>query len=239
MVPTNMPCFSIQLIRADESEDIQNLGNDYLEHDETVAPTIYVPVVDPGTYDTLTGKLTVINSADLSPVCPGMVFVDASDQHFPIVAPISNLSGNKYISIGSGKEPDLSPGGRIESSIDFTRTDRRQIRLRETVLLGCHSNNDVHITKFLFYILFYILKSRQASMIARGIELDRGTGQVFDREDEFKGENVFSRFIELNCLTEFIWDQSLVQVFDCFDLTVKTNTPQPDSEDEEPYNTSG
>lgn len=238
MVPLTVPCISIQLLRADESEEVQNLGNDYLEQDITKVPQVYVPVVDPGTYDTLTGKLTVINLADLSMVCPGMVFVDASDVKFPISSPISNMSGSKYISIGSGQTPDLSPGGRIESSIDFSRIDRRMIRLRETISLGCHAKDDLHLTKFIYYILMYILKSRQVSLINRGIELDRGTGSIFDRVDEFEGENVFSRYIEVNCLTEFIWNQSQVQVFDCFSLVVKTNKPDPDSTVAENYNTS-
>lgn len=238
MVPTTMPCISIQMLASEESEDIQNLGNEYLELDESKDPQVFVLVVDPGTYDTLTGKLTVINVADLSMVCPGMVFVDASDNKFPIVSPISNMTGAKYISIGSGKEPDLSAGGRIESSIDFTRTDRRMVRLRETISLGCHANDDIHLTKFIYYILIYILKSRQDSLINRGIELDRGSGKVFDRSGEFEGENVFSRYIDVNCMTEFVWNQSEVQVFDCFDLTIKVNKPNPDSPVASNYNTS-
>jgi hypothetical protein len=237
-VPTSSPCISIQLMRANEEEDIQNLGNDYLEEDRSTTPTVYVPVADPGTYDTLTGKLTIINAADLSVVCPGMVFVDSTNQKFPISSPISNLSGNKYISIGSGKNPSLVAGGRIESSIDFIRSDRRMIRIRETIMLGCHANNDMHLAKFIYYILVYILKSRQQSLITRGINLDRGTGNVFDRDDEFQGENIFSRFLEVNCLTEFIWNQGDVQVFDCFHLDVKTNKPNPDSPVAEKYNTS-
>lgn len=237
-VPTSMPCISIQLIRADESEEIQNLGNNYEELDESKTPQIYVPVVTPGTYDTVTGKLTITNSVDLSVVCAGMVFVDADNTEFPISSPISNLSGNKYISIGSGKLPNLLGNGKIQSSIDFKRTDRRMIRIRETISIGCHASNDIHLAKFLYYILVYILKSRQESLINRGVELDRGTGSVFDRMDEFQGENIFSRFLEVNCLTEFVWNQAEVQVFDCFDLTVKTNTPKPNSPAAAPYNTS-
>lgn len=229
MVPVSMPCISIQLLKADESEDIQNLGNNYLDEETTTTPTVYVPVVTPGTYDVLTGKLTITNAADLSPVCPGMVFVDASNNKFTIKSGNSNLSGNKYINIGSNQTPDISADGRIESSIDFVRTERRQIRIRETILLGCHASKDIHLVKFIYYLLVYILKSRQESLIARGIELDRGTGNIFDREDDFKGENIFSRFLEVNCLTEFVWDQSQVQVFDCFDLTLKVNDPTPAS----------
>lgn len=238
MVPFHVPCISIQLIKASEDGDIQNIGNNYLERDDTVAPVVYVPVVTPGTYDTLTGKLTITNGADLSTVCPGMVFVDASDQKFEIKSGNSNLSGNKYINIGSGKEPNLTADGRIESSIDFTRTERRMIRLRETIHLGCHAKDDLHLVKYIYYILVYILKSRQDSLIARGIELDSGTGTIFDRSDAFKGENVFSRFLEVNCMTEFIWDQSQVQVFDCFDLTVKAPMPNPNSPTASKVNTS-
>lgn len=238
MVPTSMPCISIKLIRADETEEMQNLGNNYLDEDLSKDPTVYVPVVQPGTYDTLTGKLTIINIADLSVVCAGMNFVDSNGTKFPIKSPISNMSGMKYISIGSGQEPELTLPGRIESSIDFSRIERRMIRIRETLSIGCHAKDDVHLAKFIYYILIYILKSRQESMIARGIELDRGTGNVFDREDEFEGENVFSRYVELNCLTEFVWNQSEVQVFDCFNLTLKVNKPDPKSPEAENYNTS-
>lgn len=238
MVPTSIPCISIQLQRANETEEDQNLGNNYMDEETSTTPTVYVATVTPGTYDTLTGKLTVVNAADLSPICPGMVFVDADNNKFPIQSGISNMSGNKYINIGSGQTPQLVGDGRIESSIDFIRSERRQIRIRETVMLGCHAKNDIHLVKFIYYILVYILKSRQDSLINRGIELDRGTGNIFDRENDFQGENIFSRFLEVNCLTEFVWNQGVVQVFDCFDLTVKVPDPTPDSNVAIPVNTS-
>jgi len=238
-VPTAVPCISIQLTRADESEDIQNLGNNYPDEDYTKEPTVYVPIATPGTYDTVTGKLTIVNAgADLSSVCPGLVFIDASSVSFEIGSGNSNMSGAKYINIGSGKTPDLSAPGKIVSPVDFGRTERRQIRLRETILLGCHAKNDIHLAKYLYYILFYILKSRQDSLINRGIELDRGTGSIFDRVDEFEGQNVFSRMIEVNCLTEFVWNQGDVLLFDCFDLNVKAPNPNPDSPTATKVNTS-
>jgi hypothetical protein len=95
------------------------------------------------------------------------------------------------------------------------------IRLEETISLGVHSRNDVHITKFLYYILVFILKSRTDSLIERGIHLDYGTGGIFDRVDAFEGENVFTRMIEVNCITEFDWNQKQVSLVDNFDLTIQ------------------
>lgn len=231
MVPTSMPCISIQLESSSEDPDIQTLGNSYLDEDEATTPKVYVPVVTPGTYDTVTGKLTVINAADLSIVCPGMIFVDNSGVEFSIQSGNSNMAGNKFINIGTGKDPDLGGDGRIESCLDKKRTERRWIRLHENIKLGCHAKDDIHLAKFLFYILTFILKSRQDALINRGIQLDMEAGSVHDREDEYKGENVFSRFITVNCLTQFDWDQEEVSLIDCFDSTIKVNDPNPDSED--------
>lgn len=238
LVPTSMPCISIELIRASEDEDLQHFNYGYEEVDSAITPAVRVPIVTPGVYDTLSGKLTITNAADLSNVCPGMNFVDASNIKFQIQSGNSNLSGNKYINIGSGQTPDLSADGRIESFLDKKRTERRMIRLREQLRIGCHAKDDLHLTKYMYYLLIYILKSRQATLISRGIHLDKTLGEVFDRADEFQGENVYSRFIEFFCITEFDWNQAEVNLIDCFDLTVKAPMPNPDSANAYKINTS-
>ena len=238
MVPMSLPCISIELIRASEDEDIQQFSNEYEEVSEAKTPTVYVPVITPGAYDTVTGKLVVTNAADLSQVCPGWVFVDKAGTKFILEAGNSNVSGNKFINIGKGKSPDLGGDGRIESPIAETRTERRMIRLREVLRLGVHAKDNIHLTKYLYYLLIYILKSRQESLIDRGVNLDREIGEVFDRADEFTGENIFSRFVEFNCLTEFDWDQGEVNLIDCFDPNVKAPMPDPDSTEAVKVNTS-
>ena len=229
MVPTRLPCISIQLDTSIEDPDIQNLSNEFEDFDETITPTVIVDPVTPGTYDTVTGKLT-ITTGDLSLVCPGMNYVDNSGVTFKIIS-ASNVSGNKFLFIDKGQSPDLGGDGRVESALNIKRTERRMIRLNENIRLGCHANNDVHIAKYIYYILTFILKSRQKSLIDRGISLDFGSGSVYDRDDTFEGEHVFSRFIVVNCLSQFDWDQEEVNLVDCFDLTVKVNDPNPDDED--------
>lgn len=239
-VPTHVPCFSIQLLSSDEEEGLQTLSNEFPESETATTPQVYVAVATGTGFDVVKSQIAFDSSTDLSPVCPGMIFVDAADVQFPIKSPISNLSGNKYLTVeANGNTPDLTTPGKVISSIDFTRQDVRFIKLREKIAIGVHANNDVHLTKFLYYVLVWILKSRQESLINRGVTLDRGTGQVFDRDDSFEGENIFTRILQVTCITNFIWTQEDVQVFDCFDLTVKTNTPKPNSPASAPYNTSG
>ncbi len=233
MVPTTTPCISIQLEMSSEDEDIQNLGNEFEDNDEAITPAVIVPVVTPGTYDTVTGKLTITNAADLSLICPGMNYVDDTGAKFTIQSGNSNVSGNKFINIGTGQTVSVAGDGRVDSSLEVKRTERRMIRLHESISLGCHANDDVHLAKYIFYILTFILKSRQESLINRGISLDWGQGSIYDRMDEYKEENIFSRFIRVNCLTEFDWDQGEVNLIDCFNLTVKAPAPDPDDDDTE------
>lgn len=239
MIPTVMPCISIQLLTSTEDENIQEFSNLLPEEDVSKTPEVRIPVITPGTYDVTTGKLTVTNVVDLSIVCPkGQVFVDNSGNKFVIKNGNSNLSGNKFINIGKNQSPDLGGNGFIESIIGVKRTDRRMIRLRETISLGCHAKDDVHLAKFIYILLTYILKSRQDSMEARGIALDKGNAQVFDRMDEFQGENVFSRYIEVTCITQFEWDQEEVNLVDCFESEIRGSAPDPDSETTIDLNTS-
>jgi hypothetical protein len=221
-VPTNTPCISIQITKSSETPRLQQFSNDFEEVDTEIDPIVRVANVQPLSYDPVTGKLQIDPSVNLGPVFPGMIFVDADGVEFTIGSGNSNLAGNKYINIGKGgNTPNLVDPGEIISSIRVQRIARRMIRLEETISLGVHARNDVHIAKYLYYLLTYILKSRMDSLIERGIHLDFGVGGIFDRADEYQGENVFSRFMEVNCITEFDWNQEQVSLIDNFDLTIR------------------
>jgi hypothetical protein len=220
-VPTSVPCVSIQILKSSETPKLQQFSNEAEDVDTVITPIVRIADVQPVSYDTVSGKLVVDPNTDLSLLCPGMIFKDSNGTDFTIRSGNSNLTGNKYINIGSGQEPELTGLGDIISSIGNQRMSRRMIRLDETISLGVHAKNDVHIVKYLYYILTYILKSRMDTLIRRGIHLDYGMGGIFDRVDEYQGENVFSRYIEVNCMTEFDWNQELVTLIDCFDLTVR------------------
>lgn len=219
--PSDFPCISIQLVQSLENEEDQQFGDEYLDEDETKIPDVFIDNVIVTGYDSTTGKLSIDNSVNLAIVKPKLLFKDAVGTEFIIGSGNSNLSGNKYINIGKNAGVNVSGPGQITSNVSFTRTERKMIRLRETILLGCHASNNLHLAKFLYYILIYIIKSRKLSLIERGIHLDKGNGTIFDREGQFEGEHVFSRSIQLHALTEFIWDQGQVNIMDCFDISLK------------------
>ena len=227
MVPMAVPCISIELAQSSEDADLQEFSNMYEDVDTAKTPTVIIDPFLTTSYDPITGKVVIDPSSDLAKVKPGQIFVDNSGTKFRIQSGNSNSPNNKFVNIGKDKNPDLGANSFIESSIDITRTDRRMIRDREVFRIGCHASNDIHLTKFIYTILKYILKSRQITLEQRGIHLDRGIGSIYAREDQFQGEHIFSRFIEMHCFTEFSWDQEEVNLIDTFDDVVKTEMPEP------------
>jgi hypothetical protein len=221
-VPANTPCFSIQIIRSFEKPSLQQFSNYLEDRDDLIDNPVRIANVQPISYDPVTGKLQVDPSTNLNSVFPGMIFEDADGVQFTIGTGNSNMVGNKYITIPrDGNSPNLLLPGNIVSSINVQRTERNMIRLEETISLGVHARNDVHVAKYMYYLLVYILKSRMDSLIERGIHLDFGNGGIFDRDDQHQGENIFSRFIEVGCITEFDWNQQQVSLVDNFELTIK------------------
>ncbi len=219
--PADMPCISIQMIASDEAENDQQFSNMLPEEVADKDPNVIVTDIAMVSYDVVTGKLVVDSATDLGNICACMVFIDGAGNEFELGSGNSNLSGNKFINIGPGKEPVLTGTGSIVSGVDFSVMDRRMVRLRETINIGCHAHDKLHLAKFLYYIVYYIIKSRQLVMEQRGLMLDRGVASIFDREGNFNGEDIYTRYLQIHVLTEFDWDQEEVNLLDCFDVTIK------------------
>lgn len=226
---TSIPCISIQIIASEETPERQHFGNEYEPLLDAKDRTVIAASIHPSAYNSTTGKLTVPDSEDLSLVIPNQVFIDCAGNEFTITSGISNLMGSKFISIEKGAEPDLTDPGQVVDPIDFTAYERGMVRLTETIRLGIHAKDDPHITKFIYYIVYSILKSRQKSLITRGIHLDYGMISALDRVEQMGEENVFTRFIDLKCLTEFNFLIDPIAVASSFDLSLFVPDPNPNS----------
>lgn len=228
---TVVPCISIQMMSTEETPNLQTLGNVFEQELVHKDRTVVVAQLLTTGYDLVSGKLSIDDSVDLSTIYPNQIFVDVSENEFRIKPGISNTLGNKFVNIGSGQEPDLSGNGAVVDPIDYRSFRREEVRLTEVIRLGIHAKDDAHLAKFLYYIVYYILKSRQKSLINRGVHLDYGMMSSLDRIDEYKGENIFTRSIDMRCQTQFNYVIDELAVASSFAVDVYVPTPNPSSPD--------
>src|SRR6185436_5351187 len=145
-------------------EDIQE---DITDPDELEA-LIKVPDLIPTAYDEVTGKLSVDDSVDLSGVHAGYIYVDGDGNEFDVARGISDEEGNKFFFINRFETPNITDPGEIKSFLAYTQHEEKGDSSAVNILIGVHAK-DALLTKYLYVILKYIMKSRKRDLIKRGL----------------------------------------------------------------------
>lgn len=165
-------------------------------------------------YDELTGKVTVSDATNLSPVYKGMLFVDADENEFVILGSINNTVGDKSFFIDKLAEVDFStPTSFIKSSLDYKKYELRGVTGDINLVLGCHSK-DALTTKYLYTLLKYFILSRKHDMIKRGVYLASYSGSDFNRDQQFIGDQMFTRFLTITAKVDDTWRSDQVVLID-------------------------
>lgn len=212
------PCYSIQLGTESEAKDRAHLSDFEddvqvdLEGEELVQYEKINPLT-PDSYDPVSGKVMVPDSADMSLIHKGYIFVDADEIEHEILAGISNVDGNKFFFIGKNADVDLSGPGLIKSFISYSQHELRGDSSQVNMLVGVHSK-DALLTKYLYIILKYIFKSRKNDLIKRGMINSSFQGSDFTRDLRYEGDMVYTRFFTLSGQVDDTWRSDDVELID-------------------------
>jgi len=212
------PCISIQLGSDIEGREVylddfsEDLQEDITDEDD-LAALVKVPSVLPDSYDATSGKLELPDSVDLSDVYTSFIYVDGSDVEFVIQGGISEVTGDKFIFIPVGSTPDIGSAGSIKSFLSFTKTEVRSSHHDVQILLGVHTKEPL-FTKYLYTLTKYFLKSRKESLIKRGFVASTMSGSDFNKDQNYVGDQVFTRFLTVSGKVEDAWRSDQVQLFD-------------------------
>jgi hypothetical protein len=180
-------------------------------------------------YDTLTGKIIVDDTTNLSPVYRGMLYVDSVGNEFDIVTGINNTPGDKSFYIQKGAEVDISnTDGFIKSSLDFERYELRGVTGNVRLVIGCHSK-DALTTKYMYILLKYFLLSRKKDMISRSFYVSTYSGSDFNRDSEYVGDQVYTRFLTTSGKVDDTWRSDQIVLIDNIEV-VATPVECPDDE---------
>lgn len=220
-VDAKSPCISIMVGSDDEAKNLARLNDHELDQDDPItdsgelAALIKVPSFQPTAYDIFSGKVSVMDNVDLSPVFLGYVYEDASGNEWPVGGGVDNTDGQKAFFILNGSTPDISGPGVIKSTLDYTRHEVKGVTGDVKLVIGIHAR-DALLCKWLYVLVKYWILSRKYDIIKRGLFLATYNGSDFNRNQEYTGDRVFTRFITISGKVEDTWRADQVKLIDSF-----------------------
>jgi hypothetical protein len=225
-VDSKIPCISIQMAEDTEKveeaylSDFTKLSDVPFSTPDKIAGTIKISNITPISYDAKSGVLKLPDSINLASIHVNLLYVDASQNAFPILGGINNTNGQKQIVLDKNLTVDLGAGGEIRSSIDFDRYNNNQTAEQTTVILGIHTQEPL-LTKYLYTLIKYFLLSRKKDICSRGILLSTYSGSDFTRNMDYASDQVYTRFLHIHGIIHPTWRADKVQLIDNIEVNIK------------------
>jgi len=216
---TKLPAYSIHLLGDTEDEAKAAFGDTDGSESTPISPSEIVPAFTATSYDSVTGKVVVPDSVDLSGIYANQFYEDGLGQTFKIENPVDSVLGDKHFTLATGIVVITLAGGRIISSISEKIHDVRFIPAAENIMIGVHSENAL-LTKFLYYILRYILYRKKEKFQEYNLVLSKYNGSDFSLKEPLLPENVYSRFITAQFITYNFWRNDELQIIDTIQPSV-------------------
>ncbi len=213
-------CFSIMVGSDTEHKNRAHLDDHYEEmvenivDEEELEDLHRVDNLEVLSFDALSGKVTVDDATDLSPVYKGMIYVDSDETEHIILGGIDNTIGNKSFFIQKLDEVDLSDTtGFIKSSLDYKQYEVKGVTGDVQLVIGAHSKDSL-TTKYLYILLKYFILSRKKDMIKRSFYLASYSGSDFHRDSEYSADSVKTRFLTVTGKVDDTWRSDQVVLID-------------------------
>lgn len=219
-VDAKVPCYSIMIGSDNEAKPRAHLGDFYEEREEQIVDEEELEAlhrvndIQVLSYDENSGKVTVSDATDLSPVYRGMIYVDSIGTDHEIVGGINNAPGDKSFFVNKRDEVDFSNDeGFIKSSLDYKRYDLRGVTGDVQLVIGCHAK-DALTVKYMYILLKYFILSRKNDMIKRSLYLATYSGSDFNRDSSYGADQVMTRFLTINAKVDDTWRSDQVVLID-------------------------
>ena len=209
---TNAKDLSISIHLGSENENQALAHLDDFEKDqqitmtdpEALASLINVSNVTIDSYDSIHGLVYVPDSVNLANVYPNKIFVDSDGTEHTILSPVINTNGSKVFGVAAGSIVQTSGSGTIKSSLNFNQYEVMGIVTDVNLLLGVHAKNALQ-AKYLYILLKYLILSSKQDLINRNFLVTSFQGSDFGRNEQFRGDHSFTRFLTITGKVEDSW----------------------------------
>lgn len=217
------PCISIQLGSTSENlqqahiSDYEDQIDELLTASELTALEAITGLI-PTAYATVTGKISVGNSVDLSLINKGFIYKDGSNNDHVISSGISNVTNDKFFFITSNATPNIGSAGTIRSPLTTKVIEEKGVSNNVQILLGIHSKEPL-LTIYLFSLVQFFLLSRKEDLVNRNFINSTLSGSDFTRNNEYQGDRVFTRFLTISGQVRNSWRSDIVNLIDTVEIT--------------------
>jgi len=163
--------------------------------------------------------LTVPSTSDLTLARPGHILRDAKGEDYLI----QDIFGQEVTIVitSDSAEPELSKA-TITSFITTDKFKRGEAYFKENIDIGIHGHGDQNTVLWMYYIVMWILLRMKPEMERRCMDISTFSASDFNKNNQYLGENIFSRWIRFSARTRVTWkDDELPQV-DTIVATVRT-----------------
>jgi len=199
-----LPAISIHLLADTEAENKASFNDQDGESQTPINPEVIVPTFVANSYDSVTGKISVSDSVDLSEVYENRYFIDGLGQSFQVLDPINNENGDKYFSVAADIIGIQLNSCQIVSSVNIQVHQVDYIPTDENIMIGVHAENAL-LSKYLYYIVRYLLYSKKSKFHEYQLQLSKYNGSDFAIVQTYLPENTHSRWITAQFVTYNFW----------------------------------
>ena len=97
-----------------------------------------------------------------------------------------------------------------------------------TIDIGIHANKAGDHVLWMYYILSYILFKHKMELHRLGLRLTTFSAAEYQKEGQYMGENIWTRWIRIKATTENWWAQTPARTFDEVNTDFAVGLPLPD-----------
>lgn len=219
-----VPCLSVHLKEAIEDQR-RAFFSDHggLISQPKEARTI-IPEFVPDGFDSETGEIDVPDGISLDCVRPGHIICDGKKEEYLI----TQMTPDGFIVDQSGAPVDSSKV-TIKSFIKEEIKKVGHSYFTESVDIGIHGHSDKDTVLWMYYITAWILLRFKAEIEKRCMDLSTFSASDFKRDNQYLGENIFTRWIRLTARTQQTWFEDPLPQVDT--LVANVYVEEEDNED--------
>lgn len=216
------PQISVHISSAQEDVENAFLADHSGDYERTpIDPRLIVPTFVPASINTVGDEITVPEGVDLSLARPGHIIIDGKQPEGEMYQIVQIYGDTVKFLLTTDSLPFEKREAKITSFINEEIRKRGESYFRESIDIGIHGHGDQNTVLWLYSIVKWILLRFKPEIEKRCMDLSTFSASDFRKDNQFLGENIYSRWIRFTARTRVFWREDPLDQLDTIVTTVE------------------